>query len=64
MWTLQSLELVISKTYLNLTKTFLLRLLKMAANQTGFQAWIEVCRKSLVRKKYKPSEIYNRMSDI
>ena len=36
------LQLVYSKNYFNLKKTFVLKLFKMTANQTMLQAWTEV----------------------
>ena len=58
-------ELVYSKNYFNAAKIFLLRLFRMAANQTVLQAWIEKSIiKFLMAEKFKLHENYKRMYDV
>ena len=54
------------KNYFNLTKTFLLRLLKkMAVDQTESSMHeLRSVIKFLIGEKFKPCEIYIRMSDL
>ena len=56
---------LIAKNHLNLTKIFLLKLFKMAKNQTDHSRFEQ---KSVIRflmaKKCKPCHIYTRMCDV
>ena len=62
---LHYLEFIYSKNYVNLTKIFVLRLFKMAANQTVcFRLKQKSVIKSLMVEKYKPCELYRRMCDV
>ena len=59
------MELIYSKNYFNLAEIFILRIFKMAANQTESSRLEQrSVIKFLVAEKCKPCEIYRRMSDV